>query len=89
MEELNKVKAMLDKLGIPYTTPCSFGINRIHFISPITSSRVSVVYGRPWTYGAEVGLLESMPPVNEGYAYDNVQGYLHAEEIIAAFIVKQ
>lgn len=87
MEELNKVKAMLDKLGIPYTTPCSFDINRIHFISPITLNHVSVVYGFG-TYGAEVGLLESMPPVDEDYG-DDVQGYLDAEEIISAFIVKQ
>lgn len=87
MEELNKVKIMLDKLGIPYTTPCSFDIDRVHFISPITLKRVSVVYGFG-TYGAEAGLLESMPPVNEDYD-DDVQGYLHAEEIIAAFIVKQ
>jgi len=85
MEELNKVKAMLDKLGIPYTTPCSFDIDRIHFISPITLKRVSVVYGLG-TYGAEVGLLESMPPVDKDYKDDEVQGYLHAEEIIAAFI---
>lgn len=88
MEELNKVKAMLDKLGIPYTTPCSFGINRIHFVSPITLNHVSVVYGR-WTYGAEEGLLESMPPIDEELTYDKVQGYLYAKEIISAFIIKQ
>ena len=86
MNELNKVKTMLDKLGIPYTTPCSFGINRIHFTSPITLDYVSVICG-PGTYGAEIGLLESMPPVDEDYD-DEVQGYLHAEEIIAAFIAR-
>lgn len=88
MNELNKVAAILDKLGIPYTTPCSFGINRIHFTSPITLNHVSVIYG-PGTYGAEVGLLESMPPVDGECEDDDVQGYLHAEEIIAAFIAKQ
>lgn len=87
MDELNKVEAMLDELGIPYTTPCSFDINRIHFTSPITLGHVSVIYGFG-TYGAEEGLLESMPPVDEDYG-DDVQGYLHAEEIIAAFIAKQ
>lgn len=86
MDELNKVAAMLDKLGIPYTMPCSFGIDRIHFTSPITSDHVSVIYG-PGTYGAEKGLLESMPPVEEDWG-DEVQGYLHAEEVIAAFIAK-
>ena len=86
MNELNKVKAMLDKLGIPYTTPCSFGIDRIHFTSPITLGHVSIIYG-PGTYGAEIGLLESMPPVEEDYG-DEVQGYLHAEDVIAAFIAR-
>jgi len=86
MNELDKVAAALDELEIPYTMPCSFGIDRIHFTSPITSDHVSVIYG-PGTYGAEVGLLESMPPVQEDWG-DEVQGYLHAEEIIAAFIAK-
>jgi len=86
MDELNKVAAALDELGIPYTTPCSFGIERIHFTSPITSGRVSVIYGRG-TYGAEEGLLESMPPVEEDWG-DDVQGYLHAEDVIKAFIAK-
>ncbi len=86
MDELNKVEDMLDELGIPYTTPCSFDINRIHFTSPITLDHVSVIYGFG-TYGAEEGLLECMPPVNEDYD-DEVQGWLHAKDIIAAFIAK-
>jgi hypothetical protein len=87
MNELNKVAAMLDKLGIPYTTPCSFGINRVHFTSPVTLCHVSIIYGCG-TYGAEAGLLESMPPVDEDYSDDDVQGYLSADDIIAAFIAK-
>lgn len=86
MDEMNKVAAALDELEIPYTTPCSFGINRIHFTSPITLDYVSVICG-PGTYGAEIGLLESMPPVDEDYD-DEVQGYLHAKDIIKAFIAK-
>ena len=88
MDELNKVAAALDELGIPYTTPCSFGFNRIHFRSPITSDRVSVIYGYG-SYGAEEGLLECMPPVDdEECGDDEVQGYLHAEDVIKAFIAK-
>lgn len=86
MDELKKVAAALNELGIPYTTPCSLGITRIHFTSPITSGRVSVIYGHG-TYGAEKGLLECMPPASENWD-DEVEGYLHAKDIIKAFIAK-
>lgn len=82
---LEKVRKACEKFNIKYETPCDFGIERIHFVSPITQANVSVIFGRG-TYGFECGLLESMPPTDAPDCLDDVEGYLTAEEVIKAFI---
>lgn len=91
--ELNKVAAALDAASIPWKNKSSFGMERIHFNRGAIC--VSVING-DFSYGGEIGLLETMPPTTEKPNVDgcyslidwanDVEGCLTADEIIETWI---
>jgi hypothetical protein len=89
MSEMTKLRKALDSAGIKWQDYSSYTagayIERTRFINKY-GEECSVICG-DWTYGGPV-LLESMPPVNHyGDDFkDEVEGYLEADEIIAAWI---
>ena len=92
-EELNKVQKALEENGKNWEDKSDSVMERIHFW--VGAIKVSVICG-PYSYGGNIGLLESMPPTNEtptgdGYSVvdwaRDVEGCLTAEEVINTWIL--
>ena len=94
MTEMNKLRDALNNAGIDWyddslTSPFGFAnIVRTKFTNN-KGVKVSVICG-DGTYGGEIGLLETMPPVHsydedDPFA-DDVEGYLTAQDIIDTWL---
>ena len=93
MSEMKKLRKALDDAGIPWVdhsyNPWGWSnIVRTRFINN-QGIEVSVICGEG-TYGGYAGLLETMPRVHsmdeDDPMYDEVEGYLTADEIIAFWL---
>ena len=89
MSEMDKLIEALNKREYDFQDVSDEDIDRIHFTNN-QGVKVSVVIGLG-TYGADKGLLETMPPVHEDFDEedsdeDDVEGWLTADEIIKAWL---
>lgn len=93
--ELEKVRKALEENNIPWENKSSCGMERIHF--HVGALIISVING-PYSYGGNIGLLETMPPTNEMPTGDfytivdwaqDVEGCVTAEEVINKWIAKE
>lgn len=85
MDEMTKLRNALDNAGIKWKnkTDPFLHVQRTRF--SIGKTLYSVITG-PIAYGGDKGLLESMPPIHAQSPefYDDVEGYLTAQDIIEA-----
>lgn len=84
MDEMMELRKMLDAKGIEWVDEGDGFIERTHFVRG-DGVLCSVVWGDSLTYGGDEGLLETMPPVHDDVD-DDVEGYLTAQEIAAAWL---
>lgn len=91
-EELNKVAEALDNKSVKWENKSDAMMERIHF--HVGALVISVING-PYSYGGNIGLLETMPPTNEVPTGDfytivewaqDVEGCITAEEVINKWI---
>lgn len=88
-KEMQKLREALNEKGIEWRDDSDgrFGlfITRTKFTNK-KGEKCSVIFGENISYGWQAGLLEVMPPLHRDDVYDDdVQGWLTAEEIIAAW----
>jgi len=90
--ELEKVREALEEKGWKWENKSSYGMERIWF--HVGALTISVINGE-FSYGGNIGLLETMPPTNQmptGDGYDviewanDVEGCLTADEVINKWI---
>ena len=89
-KEMQKLRDALTAAGVEWedNSDGRFGlfIYRTKFTNKY-GEPCSVIYGENVSYGWQAGLLEVMPPLERDDEYfDDVQGWLTADEIVAEWI---
>lgn len=90
IDEMQKLRDALDAANVSWYDDSTRGhgmyICRTKFTNKYDEP-CSVILGKGISYGWQAGLLEVMPPLYRNTDYDDeVQGWLTADEIIAAWI---
>ena len=83
-KEMQKLQSALNAKGYKWEDASDELIRRVHFVNK-NNDHCSVIFGERFTYGGRDGLLETMPPVHN-IQDDSVEGWLTADEIIAAWL---
>ena len=89
-KEMNKLREALDNVGIEWRDDSSACFGQVIIRTKFTNKNgenCSVIFGEGISYGWQAGMLEVMPPLHRDDEFDDdVQGWLTAEEIAAAWL---